>query len=444
MTGSGFDTVLVANRGAIARRVVRACRNLGLKSVVVFSEADAGAPYLDEADAAFALSGTHARDTYLNQDALLDIARWSGAQAVHPGYGFLAENANFAAAVRAAGLQFVGPDVCWLRDFGDKSTARGYFAQRGFPVLRGSEGLATNAEIAAAAGQIGFPLLVKASAGGGGMGMQRVDDTAGLFSAVAGVRSVASQAFGDERIFLEQWVERARHIEFQIIGDGLDIGHAYERECSVQRRHQKLVEESPAVNVDRSTVDDVAELAAAASAGYDSVGTLECLLTPDGEFGFLEFNTRIQVEHGVTEAVTGLDLVGMQLQIARGGQTGLGARPSRRGHAIEARVYAEDPRTLQPSTGRLAAFVPPQLTGVRIETGYREGQLVTPFYDALLAKVIALGDTREQAIGRLLVALKAFTIHGVATNQPLLQRILEHDHFLAGRVHTRFVEQQLV
>ncbi len=439
-----MNKILICNRGAIARRVVRACRALGKRSVVVYSEADAGAPYLDEADEAFGLPGSLPLDTYLNQDALLEIARQCGADAVHPGYGFLAENAEFAERVIAAGMTFIGPQPRWLAEMGDKVAARRFMQEQGFPIFAGSDLLTDDASAVAAAAEIGYPVLVKPSGGGGGMGMQAVSDEAALVDAVKRAQAVSASAFGSDGVYLERLLERPRHIEFQIAGDGQGGAvHVYERECSVQRRNQKLIEESPAPGIDDKLVRQTAELAArvCGAIGYDNVGTLETLFTPDGEVGFLEMNTRIQVEHGVTEMVTGCDLVQLQISLAEGGA--LPQTPARHGYAIEARLYAEDPRTLMPSTGLLAHFHWPELHGVRIETGYRAGQHVTPFYDALLAKIIAHGETREMAIGRLLVALRAFEVSGVTTNAELLMRVLQDQNFLQGRVDTSIVPRIL-
>ncbi len=437
-----MQKVLIANRGAIARRVIRACNELGLQSVAVYSEADLGAPYLTEATAAYPLAGVHAAHTYLNASRLLAIARESGADAVHPGYGFLAENADFAAAVEAAGLTFIGPRPRWLAQMGDKVAARELFASQGFPVFAGSTLLTSSQQALRAAADIGYPVLVKPTGGGGGMGMMTVDDPAQLEVAVARARTVAAQAFGDGGVFLERYVPRPRHIEFQLLGDGQGGAlHLYERECSVQRRNQKLLEESPAPRLDRAWLEQLAQQAAGivGDLGYDNLGTLETLLTPQGEVGFLEMNTRIQVEHGVTEAITGCDLVKIQIALAAG-EPLPAARP-RQGHAMEVRLYAEDPQTLLPSTGRLAVFRPPTLHGLRVETGYQAGQTLTPHYDAMLAKLIAHADTREKAIGRLLVGLKAFEVAGVKTNAPLLIAVLQDEGFLAGQVDTGLVDR---
>ncbi len=433
--------VLIANRGAIARRVVRACHQLGLKSVVVYSEADAGAPYLEEASEAYALLGVTPKDTYLNQAVLLAIARDSGADAIHPGYGFLAENVDFAEAVLQQGITFIGPRPTWLAQMGDKVAARALMAQHGFPVFAGSELLTDPQQAAALAADIGYPVMVKPTGGGGGMGMVVVEDESDLANAMAQASAIAGSAFADSGVYLERYLSHPRHIEFQILADGRGNAlHLYERECSVQRRNQKLLEESPAPGLDADQVAAVAQQAAAVCAqlGYDNVGTLESLFTQDQKVGFLEMNTRIQVEHGVTEAVTGCDLVATQIALADGAD--LPSQPPLDGFAMEVRLYAEDPDTLLPSTGRLAVFRPPNMQGLRVETGYQEGQILTPYYDAMLAKLIAHGDTREKAIGRLLVGLKAFEVVGVKTNAALLMSILQHPRFLNGQVDTGLVD----
>jgi len=438
--GTKLQKVLIANRGAIARRVIRACRDMGIRSVAVYSDADANAPYLAEADECYPLPGVTPRDTYLNQQALLAAASASGADAVHPGYGFLAENADFARAIIDEGLTFVGPKPQWLSRMGDKVAARALLAQHGFPVFQGSALIEDLERAHEQADQVGFPLVVKPSGGGGGMGMEVVNDAGDLLQAIQRAQAIAAGAFANSSVYLERWITRPRHIEFQILGDGRGSAmHMYERECSVQRRNQKLIEESPAPGLDAGQVLAKAELAAQACGeiGYDNVGTLETLFTADGDVGFLEMNTRIQVEHGVTEAITGCDLVRLQLELAQGGA--LPAQPSRNGFAMEVRLYAEDSDTLLPSTGKLTTFEPPHLHGVRVETGYQQGQSVTPYYDALLAKMIAVGDTREMAIGRLLVGLRAFEVRGVQTNARLLGKILQHEAFLAGDVDTEIV-----
>lgn len=439
-----FSKILVANRGAIARRVIRACSELGIASVAVYSEADSSAPYLEEASEAHALVGNTARETYLNGAALLKVLRASNADALHPGYGFLAENADFARSVIASGAAFIGPDPKWLAAMGDKVQARRLMADAAFPVFPGSEPLEDVDQALAAAAMLGYPLMLKPSAGGGGIGMRVVRDDGELKKGFGVAQRMAMAAFANSTMYLEAWHARPRHVEFQLLGDNDGhVVHVHERDCSLQRRHQKVLEESPAPGLDRAEVDAIAESAArtAQSLGYNNVGTLETLRDRSGAYGFLEMNTRIQVEHGVTEAVTGLDLVAEQIRLASGAS--LPVIPALHGHALEARIYAEDPLSHMPSTGVLRLFRYPALEGVRIETGYCEGQAVTPYYDPLLAKVIGWGVTREQAIGRVLIGLRAFSVQGVKTNIPLLTRVLVHEEFLRGHVHTGFLQELL-
>lgn len=435
--------VLIANRGAIARRIARACNDLGIASVVVYSSADAKAPYLAEASEAHALSGLRPSDSYLDQDQLMDIAKRAEVDAVHPGYGFLSENAGFAKRVIDAGLNFIGPDPRWLESMGDKVNARQVMAEQGMPIFAGSDLVSDLASASAAAAAIGFPLVVKPSGGGGGMGMQVVEHMQALEAALGQAKAVADAAFGNSGLYLERWIAKPRHIEYQILADNNgNAMHLFERECSVQRRHQKLIEESPAPGIDAQLLAQQAQRGAdiCAELGYNNVGTLETLYS-DGESGFLEMNTRIQVEHGVTEEVTGIDLVQQQILLAAGAQ--LPDPVAMQGHAIEVRIYAEDAQTLMPSTGVLQTFEPPSLFGVRVETGYQQGQEISPWYDALLAKVIAKGNTREQAIGRVVVALQAFQIHGVQTNTGLLLKVLRDPAFLRGDIDTGMVERIL-
>ena len=432
-----FDKVLVANRGAIARRVIRACNDLGVQSVALYSEADADAPYLAEASETLPLAGNSAQDTYLNLPALRAALIASGADALHPGYGFLAESASFAAAVVAEGATFIGPRPALLQSLGDKVAARAALAERGFPIFPGSEPLPDLDSAQRTAEDLGFPLMLKPVSGGGGIGMRVVHDAAELSAGFDLSGAEAARSCGDPSLYFERFVERPRHIEWQLLGDKQgQLVVLHERDCSVQRRHQKLIEEAPAPGIERAELTALAERAVAAmqGLGYDSVATLETLRSAEGEWGFLELNPRIQVEHGVTEEVTGLDLVGWQIRVAAG--DGVPAAPALHGHALEVRVYAENPLTGLPDTGRLATYRLPRMHGVRVETGYAEGQSVTPYYDALLAKLIAWGATREQAIGRALVGLKGMQVQGVRTNIPTLTRVLQHPTFLAGNVHT--------
>ena len=436
--------VLIANRGAIARRLVRAMKDLGVESLVIYSEADEGSAYIDEASSAVRMDGNRPDETYLNKEAILEIAKKHGADAIHPGYGFLSENASFARQVKNSGLLFIGPDPDLIEQMGEKVKGRETMAVHGFPVFPGSEALENMENIDELARGIGFPLVVKPSGGGGGIGMQVVSHLQDLSVAIARASSIAEKAFSDSSLYLEKWIDRPRHIEFQIIGDGKGgCVHAFDRECSVQRRHQKLIEESPSPGLDETMLSERAELAAEVcrKIKYGSLGTLETLFLQNGEMGFLEMNTRIQVEHGVTEEVIGLDLVKLQLSLMAGRPLPDQQDIVRKGFAIEARLYAEDPDSMFPSTGRLETFRPPKMFGVRIETGYQRGQAITPYYDPLLAKVIAKGNTREQAIGRLSVALRAFDVSGVKTNAALLQKVLNSDEFLKGNIDTGLLDR---
>ena len=436
--------VLIANRGAIARRLVRAMNDIGVESLVIYSEADEGSAYIDEASSAVRMDGNRPDETYLNKEAILEIAKKHGADAIHPGYGFLSENASFARQVKNSGLLFIGPDPDLIEQMGEKVKGRETMAAHGFPVFSGSEALENKENIDELARGIGFPLVVKPSGGGGGIGMQVVSHLQDLSVAIARASSIAEKAFSDSSLYLEKWIDRPRHIEFQIIGDGKGgCVHAFDRECSVQRRHQKLIEESPSPGLDETMLNERAELAAEVcrKIKYGSLGTLETLFLQNGEMGFLEMNTRIQVEHGVTEEVTGLDLVKLQLSLMAGRPLPDQQDIVRKGFAIEARLYAEDPVSMFPSTGRLETFRPPRMFGVRVETGYQRGQAITPYYDPLLAKVIAKGNTREQAIGRLSVALRAFDVSGVKTNAALLQKVLNSDEFLKGNIDTGLLDR---
>ncbi len=439
--------ILIANRGAIARRIVRACASAGMSSAVVYGDADAGAPYLGEAGEAVYLPGSSVRDTYLNTPLLVRNALDIGADAVHPGYGFLSENADFARAVRDAGLTFIGPDADVIEAVADKVRARTRAERAGVPVFPGSGLLQNLDHLRAEAEALGYPLLVKPSAGGGGIGMRVVHDACQLEAAYAQSVALAEGQFGDASVYLERWMPASRHVELQLLGDRAGrVMHLYERDCSLQRRHQKVVEEAPAPGVTRGEIESLAahSIRFAESIGYNNAGTIEYLRDVDPavpsarRYGFLEVNARIQVEHAVTEAVTGVDLVASQLKLAFGGA--LPACAGLSGHAVEARVYAEDVTTGLPSAGRLVRFRPPAMRHVRVETGYQEGMLVTSTFDPLLAKVIGWGHTRTQAIGRCWLGLKAFDIVGVRTNASLIRFMLHHEQFLSGAVHTELYD----
>jgi acetyl-CoA carboxylase biotin carboxylase subunit len=442
-----FSKVLVANRGAVAARVLRALAEMGIPSVALYSDADAGAPYLALAGETYAIGPAPARESYLNQEKLLEVLRSSKADALHPGYGFLSENPEFARRVEAAGVRFIGPSPRWIEAMGHKTRAREIAAEYGMPVGSGSQILPTDKDaVRAAARAIGFPVLIKPAAGGGGIGMLPAYNDDQLIESVERARSMAQRGFSNAEVYLEKLLIRPRHIEFQILGDRFGaVRHLFERDCSVQRRHQKVIEEAGAPRVERGKMDALANSIAATfqQMGYDNIGTVEMLLGADGTFSFLEMNTRLQVEHGVTEEVTGVDLVHAQIRSAAGQPLSdiLPAELNLVGHAIQARVYAEDPKRFFPSPGNLRTFRPPQQAGVRVETGYAEGRDVTPHYDPLLAKVIVHAPSREEALNRLVEALENFAIEGVKNNVPALLKILASPQFRAGDVHTGLVSE---
>ncbi|MGZ5090612.1 MAG: acetyl-CoA carboxylase biotin carboxylase subunit [Burkholderiales bacterium] len=444
-----FNKILVANRGAIASRVLRALNEMGIHSVAVYSEADAGAPYLQMATETYAIGPAPARESYLNQDVILEVLRKSHADGLHPGYGFLSENAAFAQRIVDAGARFIGPSPKWIDAMGHKTKARELAAKYGMPMSQGSDVLpAEPAAILAAARAIGFPVLVKPAGGGGGIGMLPAKNESELIDVVERSRSMASRGFGNAEVYLEKLLEKPRHVEFQVLGDQHgNAVHLFERDCSTQRRNQKVIEEAPAPAIAREEIKAVADNIAdiIRNMGYDNIGTVEMLRGADGSFNFLEMNTRLQVEHGVTEEVTGVDLVKAQIRSAAGEKLTdiLPARIEVRGHAIQARVYAEDPKNFFPSPGKLAVFRPPQQAGVRVDTGFAEGREITPYYDPMIAKVIVHADSRDQAIDRLISALEAFEIQGPKNNIPAVLAVLRSEPFRAGQVHTGLIPEVL-
>lgn len=440
-----FGKVLVANRGAVAARILRALGEMNIPSVAVYSDADAGAPYLELASQTIRIGAAAARESYLNQDALIAALQETGADAVHPGYGFLSENAAFANRVAAMGIAFIGPSPRWIADMGHKARARELAQHYVLPVGRGSGVLNNDPDATLqAASAIGYPVLVKAAGGGGGIGMLPARSPDELLATVARAADLCQRAFGTTDVYLEHLVERPRHIEFQILGDRHgNVAHLFERDCSVQRRYQKMIEEAPAPTVNRGhiqkTAADLAQKLAAA--GYDNIGTVEMLMDADGGLAFLEMNTRLQVEHGVTEEITGIDLVHAQIRSAAGERLAeiLPDTISINGHAIEARIYAEDPKRFFPSPGTLTTFRPPTDKSIRIETGYCEGREITPHYDPMIAKLIIHRPDREAARRSLIDALQNFKIEGVKSNIPALIAILNSDEFISGRPHTGLV-----
>jgi acetyl-CoA carboxylase biotin carboxylase subunit len=442
-----FGTVLVANRGEIARRVFRACRQLGLKTVAVYSEADRGALHARDADQAVEIGAAPARESYLNTERILEAARQTRADAIHPGYGFLSESWRFAEAVHRAGIVFIGPRPEAIRKMGDKIEARRLMTAAGVSVLPGSvDAVADVAGAEAVARDVGYPVILKAAAGGGGIGMARVDKPADLGAAFAAATRRAQAAFGTGELYVERYLERPRHVEIQVFGDDTGtVVHMHERECSIQRRHQKLVEESPAPGLPASTKTGLtaAAVAGARAIGYTNAGTMEFLVDEGGSFYFLEMNARLQVEHPVTEEVTGIDLVVAQLRAASGEP--LPWRQSeivQRRAAIECRVYAEDPsKGFLPSPGTVQKLELPSGEGIRIESGIEAGSSVSVHYDPLLLKVIAYGATRAQAIEHMADALHRCVIEGVRTTIPFLRRVVASAEFRQGQVHTQMLEQ---
>ena len=446
-----FTKVLVANRGEIAVRIIRACRELGNATVAVFSEADRSALHVRYADEAYLLGPAPSRDSYLRIDRIMEIAKKAEADAVHPGYGFLAEREDFAQACADAGIAFIGPKPSAIAAMGDKAVARATVTRAGVPVVPGTEGEGGlhDDEILAVAPQIGFPLLIKATAGGGGKGMREVNSLEELPGKLAAARREAEAAFGDGAVYLEKLITRARHIEIQLLADEFgNVIHLGERECSLQRRHQKLLEESPSPFVAddddlRQRMGEVARKAAAA-VGYVNAGTIEFLVDKEKNFYFLEMNTRLQVEHPVTEMVTGVDIVKEQIRIARGRklryeQSDIGLN----GWAIECRINAEDPyNNFLPSTGRITHSLIPTGPGVRVDTGVYPGFEISRYYDSLISKVICWGETRGEAILRMRRALEEYRLLGVKTNIPFHQNIMDSHRFMAGNFDTRFVEER--
>jgi acetyl-CoA carboxylase biotin carboxylase subunit len=438
-----FKKVLIANRGEIALRVIRACRELGIRTVSVHSAADKNALHVRFADESVCVGPPPSRQSYLNIPALISAAEITGADAVHPGYGFLAENAEFAEVCERCKLHWIGPPPALMRLMGDKVRARAAMSAAGVPILPGSGVLETEKDALAAAERIGYPLIIKAAAGGGGRGMKIVESQDRFLAQVQAARTEAQAAFGNPDVYVERYVTRPRHIEMQVIAD--TKGHFEqlgERECSIQRRHQKLVEEAPSVALDSAMREKLGQIAVNAikSINYHSVGTLEFLLEESrGEFYFMEMNTRIQVEHTVTEEVTGIDLVREQILIALGGELPFSGTIAPRGHAIELRINAEHPVTFAPSPGKITALHLPGGLGVRMDTHIYDGYVVPPHYDSLLAKLIVHADDRPRALKRLKRCLDEFVVEGIHTNIDFHKRMLEHPDFIAGKLDTGFI-----
>jgi acetyl-CoA carboxylase biotin carboxylase subunit len=442
-----FKKILIANRGEIALRVIRACRELEVQTVAVYSEADRESLHVRFADDDVCIGPPAPRDSYLNTPRIIAAAEIAGADAIHPGYGFLAENAEFAETCAASNLTFIGPTPHQIRVMGDKAAARHAMAAANVPIIPGTPGPVDDPELAlAAAMEIGFPVIIKAAAGGGGKGMRVSRDPDDFARSFQLARSEAMSAFGNGEVYIEHYLAAPRHVEFQVFGDQHgNVIHLGERDCSVQRRHQKLVEEAPSPGLTpelRERMGDVA-VRAAKAIDYVGAGTIEMLLDEDGSFYFMEMNTRIQVEHPVTEMLTGLDLVKEQIRVAAGEPLSVLTLPPLRGHVIECRINAEDPaRNFQPSPGRITTFHPPGGPGVRLDTHVYAGYTVPPYYDSLLGKLICEGRDREEARRRMQIALESFIIEGVTTTIPFLGRVMANPRFIAGDVDTKFLERE--
>ncbi|MBI0576822.1 acetyl-CoA carboxylase biotin carboxylase subunit [Neobacillus cucumis] len=443
-----FKKILIANRGEIAGRVIRTCKALGIQTVAVYSEADKDALHVKAADEAYLLGPAKVSESYLNIDKIIEIANTSGAEGIHPGYGLLSENAEFARRCEEEGLVFIGPSPEVISKMGSKIEARKLMELAGVPVVPGiTSPLADVEEAVETAKRIGYPVMLKASAGGGGIGMQIVRSEDETRKAFESNQKRAVSFFGNGEMFIEKYVENPRHIEIQILADGEgNTVYLWERECSIQRRHQKVVEEAPSPFLDEETRRRMGEAAvkAAKSIGYKNAGTIEFLVDENKNFYFLEVNTRLQVEHPVTEEITGIDLVAEQLQIAWGDTLSFKqSEIKRNGHAIEVRIYAEDPKTFFPSPGKITKFVLPAGPGIRHELGVSEQSVVTPFYDPMIAKLVVKGKDRNEAIEILKDALSRYVVEGIKTNIPMLQKVVGHDSFVSGDTTTNFVEKYL-
>jgi acetyl-CoA carboxylase biotin carboxylase subunit len=440
-----FEKILIANRGEIAVRVMRACREMNIKTVAVYSDVDRDALHVRFADEAYHCGPPPARESYLVMERIVDIAKRAGADAVHPGYGFLAENGDFADLCEKQGIVFIGPSGDVMRAMGDKVTARRTMAEAGVPIVPGTTEALSDEEAAAFARKIGFPVMVKASAGGGGKGMRLVHEEKDLENALARARSEAKASFGDDSLYVEKFVEEPRHIEIQVLADrhGNTV-HLFERECSIQRRHQKVIEEAPGNRITPELREHMgqAAVAAAKAVGYVGAGTCEFLVDRYDDFYFLEMNTRVQVEHPITEAITGVDVVKAMIRAAAGEPLGIDQHALRiTGHAIEARIYAEDPdQNFVPSPGRIAVFRPPDGIGVRVDSGVYQGAEVSVFYDPMVAKLVTWGADRQEAIDRMRRALSEFVVKGIRTSIPFHRKVLRHPVFQQGRYDTGFIE----
>lgn len=439
-----FQKVLIANRGEIARRIIRTCKRLGIKTVAVYSEADQHALHVQEADSAYLIGGAKVSESYLNMEAIICAAKQTNTDAIHPGYGLLSENAAFAERCRSEGMAFIGPSAQVIQRMGNKIEARKTMAQAGIPIVPGVSAPLHDAEEGVSQAQsLGYPIMLKASSGGGGIGMQIVQNDEELYRAFEGNQKRAQSFFNDGTLYMEKVIENARHIEIQVLFDSFGHGvHLFERDCSLQRRHQKIIEEAPAACLDEPVRRQMGEMAvkAAKAIGYENAGTIECLVDQHQHFYFLEMNTRLQVEHPVTEEITGIDLVEEQLKIAACEPLSFNQEDIHQiGHAIEVRIYAEDPVTFYPSPGTITRLLTPEAPYIRHESSVTKGSIITPFYDPMIAKMIVYGDTRKLAIERLKGALQAYEIEGIKTNLPLLREMAGSSAFLQGSITTDFL-----
>jgi acetyl-CoA carboxylase, biotin carboxylase subunit len=439
--------ILIANRGEIALRIIRSCHEMGIETVAVYSDADKEMPFVKKATYAFNIGEAPVNKSYLNIEVIIEIAKRENVDGIHPGYGFLSENANFARAVKDAGITFIGPDPDTIELMGDKIVSRKTMINAGVPVVPGSEaGTSTLEEASRMAKAMGYPVMLKASGGGGGIGMVRCEDEQALAKSFASTKARAKAYFGSEEVFVEKFIENARHIEVQVFGDHHgNIVHLFERDCSIQRRHQKVVEESPSPFLSEAAKDKMFDTAikAARAVNYKNAGTIEFIVDEQENFYFLEMNTRLQVEHPVTEQITGLDLVKWQIYVARGEKLPLLQNSIlRSGHAIEFRLYAEDPKSFLPSPGKIEEFTWNNFKGVRVDSGYESNSNVTPYYDPMIAKCIIHGQTREEALTRAGVFFNELKLGGIKTNAPLFQEILKDEDFHRGDYSTNFLNKK--
>ncbi len=443
-----FQSILITNRGEIASRIIKTCKQLNIKSIAVYSEPDEDSPYVEEADVAYPLGGSRVNESYLNMDKIFEIAKKEQVEAIHPGYGLLSENASFAKRCEEEGITFIGPTPDVIEKMGSKLSARKAMEEAGVPIIPGTnDPVETAADAKRIADKIGYPVMVKASYGGGGIGMEIVQSEEELQKAIESNAHRAEQFFGNGTLFIEKVIEDAHHVEIQVLGDHHgNAVHLYDRECSIQRRHQKVIEEAPSPLLTEDTRNEMGEKAVQAvkSLGYRNAGTLEFLVDEDQNYYFLEMNTRLQVEHPVTEEITGIDLVEQQIRIASGEELAINQDlVTIQGHAIEARIYAEDPKTFFPSPGKIEDLIIPKEKFIRNDQSIKKGFKITPFYDPMVAKLIVKGKDREEAISRLETALSMYHIEGIKTNIPLLLKIAANQAFQEGKTQTSFIQDHI-